>query len=125
MPIQEPMPHMIFSKAVRTVLAQRASYICANPDCRCLTLSLLNDDPPEAVYKGRAAAICAPSEDGPRFDAGMNNKQRKAIDNAIFLCIKCANRINRNKGAGYPAEVLRDWKEQHKKWVRAHLNQPA
>lgn len=52
----------------------------------------------------------------------MSNNQRKAIDNAIFLCAKCAELTSRNKGALYPVEVLREWKEQHKRWVRANLN---
>jgi hypothetical protein len=110
-----------FSKSVKNALAHRAAYICANPDCRCLTLSLIGDDAGRVNYRGRAVAICGP-EGGPRHDPGMNSNQRKAIDNAIFLCNKCADLAGRNKGAHYPAEVLRDWKEQHKRWVRANLN---
>lgn len=110
-----------FSKSVKSALAQRAAYICANPDCRCLTLTLVGDDASKVAYRGRAVAICG-AEGGPRHDAGMNGNQRKAIDNAIFLCAKCADITSRNKGAHYPAMVLRDWKEQHKRWVRANMN---
>lgn len=110
-----------FSKSVKTALAHRAAYICANPDCRCLTLSLVGDDASKVSYRGRAVAICG-AEGGSRHDAGMNGNQRKAIDNAIFLCAKCADITSRNKGMNYPAEVLRGWKEQHKRWVRANLN---
>jgi len=110
-----------FSKSVKTALAQRAAYVCANPDCRCLTLTLVGDDATRVSYRGRAVAIRG-AEGGPRHDAGMNGNQRKAIDNAIFLCAKCADVTSRQKGAHYPAEVLRDWKEQHKRWVRANLN---
>lgn len=110
-----------FSKSVKSALAHRAAYICANPDCRCLTLSLIGDDASRVNYRGRAVAICGP-EGGPRHDAALNSNQRKAIDNAIFLCAKCAELTSRNKGALYPAEVLREWKELHKRWVRANLN---
>ncbi|RJG02717.1 hypothetical protein [Noviherbaspirillum sedimenti] len=110
-----------FSKSVKSALAQRAAYICANPDCRCLTLTLAGDDVSKVAYRGRAVAVCG-ADGGPRHDAGMNGNQRKAIDNAIFLCTKCAEITSRNKGAHYPATVLRDWKEQHKRWVRANLN---
>lgn len=110
-----------FSKSVKSALAHRAAYICANPDCRCLTLNLIGDDSSRVSYRGRAVAICGP-EGGPRYVAGMSNNQRKAIDNAIFLCAKCAELTSRNKGAHYPAEMLREWKEQHKRWVRANLN---
>lgn len=112
-----------FSKTVRMSLAQRALYICSNPDCRTMTISLTGDDPPAALYKGRAVAICSTVENGLRYDPRMNGNQRKAIDNAIFLCNKCADVIHhRSKGAGYTADVLRDWKLQHKKWVRTQLN---
>ncbi|TCS35580.1 hypothetical protein EDC30_11048 [Paucimonas lemoignei] len=110
-----------FSKSVKSTLAHRAAYVCANPDCRCLTLSLVGDDAERVSYRGRAVAICGP-EGGPRYLAGMSSNQRKAIDNAIFLCSKCAELTSRNKGAHYPAELLREWKEQHKRWVRANLN---
>jgi hypothetical protein len=110
-----------FSKSVKSTLAHRAAYICANPDCRCLTLSLIGDDTTRVNFRGRAVAICG-AEGGPRHDSGMSGNQRKAIDNAIFLCTKCAELTSRNKGVLYPAVVLRDWKEQHKRWVRANLN---
>lgn len=110
-----------FSKSVKTALAQRAAYICSNPDCRCMTLRLSGDEASKATYRGRAVAICG-AEGGLRHDASMNSNQRKAIDNAIFLCVKCAETTSRNKGAHYPASLLRQWKEQHKRWVRANLN---
>lgn len=115
------MTSIDFAKAVKAALAQRASYICSNPACRCLTISLVGDDAAKVTYRGRAVAICG-AEGAPRFDAGMTSNQRKGIENAIFLCTKCADIINRSKGMHYPATLLRDWKEQHKKWVRAHLN---
>lgn len=111
-----------FSKSVRTIVAERAAYICSNPACRCLTLHLLDVDQVRAAFRGKAVHICAPAENGARYDAQLNSNQRKAIDNAIFLCMKCAERINRNKGIDHPAALLRFWKEQHKRWVREHLN---
>ena len=110
-----------FSKSVKSALAHRAAYVCANPECHCLTLSLSGDDAAKVTYRGRAVAICG-AEGGPRHDPAMNGNQRKAIDNAIFLCAKCAELTSRNKGAHYPAALLRGWKEQHKRWVRANLN---
>jgi hypothetical protein len=113
-----------FSKSVKATVARRASYICSNPRCRTLTISLIDDETLKIVYKGRTVHICAPTHHGARYDASMTGNQRKAIDNAIFLCAKCAELISRNKGASYPAELLREWKEQHKRWVRTHLNGP-
>lgn len=112
-----------FSKSVKANAAKRASYICSNPACRCLTISLHDEDIPKVVFKGKAIHICAPSHLGARYDAAMTSNQRKAIENAIFLCNKCTELVNRNKGADFPAAVLRDWKEQHKRWIRQNLNQ--
>lgn len=89
-----------------------------------LTISLAGDDLLKVVFKGKVTHICAPSHHGARYDPSMTGNQRKAIDNAIFLCIKCADMVNRNKGAAHPPELLRHWKEQHKRWVRMHLNGP-
>lgn len=111
-----------FSKSVRAIIAERASYICSNPGCRCPTLHLVDIDQGKAVFRGKTAHICAATENGARYDAQMNGNQRKAIDNAIFLCVKCADLVNRNKGIDHPVSLLRSWKEQHKKWVREHLD---
>lgn len=110
-----------FSRSVRNALAHRAAYVCTNPECRSMTLTLSGDDPGKVSYRGRAVAICG-HEGGPRHDAAMNGNQRKAIDNAIFLCVKCAELTSRNKGTHYPVALLREWKEQHKRWVRTNLN---
>ncbi len=110
-----------FSRSVRNALAHRAAYVCANPECRCLTLTLSGDDISKVNYRGRAVAICG-AEGGPRHDPAMNGNQRKAIDNAIFLCAKCAELTSRNKGEHHPVALLREWKEQHKRWVRTNLN---
>lgn len=111
-----------FSKSVRMTLARRAYYICSNPACRTLTLSLVDDEAPIAAYKGKPTPICASHARGARHDPTMTTNQRKSIENAIFLCSRCADMVSRNKGGKYPEQLLRDWKEQHKRWVRTHLN---
>lgn len=112
-----------FSKTVKAASARRASYICSNPDCRTLTISLLGDETPKVVFKGKAVHICAPTHHGARYDPTLTGNQRKSIENAIFLCNKCADLVSREKGAGFPAAVLREWKDEHKRWVRLNLNQ--
>jgi hypothetical protein len=89
-----------------------------------LTIGLIGDEMEKVVYKGKSVHICAPTHHGARYDPSMTGNQRKAIDNAIFLCAKCAEMVNRNKGIAYPPELLREWKEQHKRWVRSQLNCP-
>ena len=55
-----------FSPKMIEALAKRASYICSNPDCRCLTLCPSTEDDEKYIYIGKAAHITAASEGGPR-----------------------------------------------------------
>ena len=70
---------------MKTALAQRAGYLCSNPDCRRPT-SGPHSDPKKALITGEAAHICAAAVGGPRYDANQTPEQRKAITNAIWLC---------------------------------------
>ena len=114
-----------FSEAVKNTLGKRASYVCSNPECRALTIAPANSDASKVLYIGKAAHICAASEGGPRNNPSMSPEQRKAIENAIFLCSSCADMIDRNGGTDFSVAALLQWKAQHEIWVRANLNQRA
>lgn len=111
-----------FSPAVKTAVAQRASYVCSNPECRALTIAPADVDALKVLYIGKAAHIRAAAEGGPRYHPSMTPDQRKDIANAIFLCATCADIVDRNNGADFSAELLLQWKHQHEQWVRANLN---
>jgi hypothetical protein len=111
-----------FPETVRTNLGKRASYICSNPECRVLTIAPADSDVSKVLYIGKAAHVCAAAEGGPRYDQNMSAEQRRAIENAIFLCSSCADMIDRNGGADFSVTLLRNWKSQHEIWVRANLN---
>jgi hypothetical protein len=117
------MAQVEFSKAVKLAIAKRAAYICSNPSCRMLTLHLTDIEHLHVRFKGRIAPICTPTAQGARFDPTLNGNQLKAIDNAIFLCLQCVSLVNRRRGESHPAALLHEWKDQHKKWVRAQLKQ--
>lgn len=53
-----------FSKIVCEALGKRAAYICANPDCRVLTIAPSNTDLTEFLYIGKAAHITAAAPGG-------------------------------------------------------------
>jgi hypothetical protein len=74
------------------------------------------------LYIGKAAHITAAASGGPRYDESLTPQQRGAIENAIFLCSSCADMIDKNNGADFSTEVLREWKLQHESWVRRNLN---
>jgi hypothetical protein len=111
-----------FSPKTIECLAKRASYICSNPSCRCLTLCPSNEDPEKYIYIGKAAHITAASEGGPRYDSSLTKEERGSIDNGIFLCSNCADMIDKNNGLDYPIETLSKWKKDHEEWIKSNLN---
>lgn len=111
-----------FSSKTIEALAKRASYICSNPDCRSLTLFPSEKDSTKYVYIGKSAHITAASEDGPRYDSSLTSEQRSSIENGIFLCSNCAEMIDKNKGLDFSVDLLKEWKRNHKTWVKENLN---
>jgi hypothetical protein len=114
-----------FSSKTIEILKQRAAFICSNPICKKMTVAPADSADDKVVYNGRAAHICAASPQGPRYDVTMTPEQRSDIKNAIFLCANCADIIDDNNGADYPAETLREWKSAHETWIKGNLNQTA
>jgi hypothetical protein len=111
-----------FSPTVKETLAKRASFICSNPNCRCLTLCPSDEDDEKYIYIGKAAHITAASKNGPRYNETLSSEERSSIKNGIYLCSNCADMIDKNNGLDYPKEVLLQWKEEHEKWVKENLN---
>jgi hypothetical protein len=111
-----------FDKKIIEALAKRASFICSNPDCRCLTLAPSNIDEEKFIYNGIAAHITAASKGGPRYDENMMPDERSNISNAIFLCGNCSIAIDKNNGLDYSINQLTHWKQQHEEWIQGHLN---
>ncbi len=111
-----------FSPKTIEALGKRASYICSNPQCRCLTLCPSNEDPEKYIYIGKAAHITAAARGGARYDPSITSAERESIENGIFLCSNCADMIDKNKGLDYSADCLRRWKEKHEGWVKRNLN---
>ena len=114
-----------FDKAVSDALAKRAAYICSNPECRTHTIAPSPGEETKFIYIGKAAHICAASSGGPRFNSKMSSKERKSINNGIFLCSNCAEMIDKNEGIDFPVEILQQWKIQHEKWVGDNLNKQS
>ncbi len=111
-----------FSKKTVDTLQMRAAFICSNPECRALTIAPLEKDENHYTYAGEAAHITAAAPDGPRYDATLTDEQRADITNGIFLCSVCADVVDKNDGLGYTVDQLKEWKQQHEKWIRENLN---
>lgn len=111
-----------FSKGVIEALSKRASYICSNPKCRCLTIAATKLNEEKFTYLGVAAHITAAAEGGPRYDGDLTRSERSSIGNGIFLCGSCSIMIDKNNGLDYSCELLMKWKDEHHKWAQENLN---
>jgi hypothetical protein len=108
-----------FSKATVEVLAKRACFTCSNPSCRRNTLLPSGTDPRGYQFTGVAAHITAAAPGGPRHDPSLDPSARSSIENGIFLCATCARLVDDNDGADYPADTLRQWRDEHERWLHA------
>jgi hypothetical protein len=111
-----------FDKPTIDALAKRAAFICSRPKCKTLTLSPSQEDENKFIYIGKAAHITAAAVGGPRYDKSLTSEERKSISNGIFLCSNCADMIDKNGGADFPVELLKEWKREHEAWVSKNLN---
>jgi hypothetical protein len=97
-----------FAKSTIDMLAKRVGYRCSNPNCRQLT-SGPKAATNEFVNVGEAAHITAASLGGPRYDVLLTSGQRKAFENGIWLCSKCAALVDRDVKR-YTCDLLYNWK---------------
>lgn len=111
-----------FSAKTIRLAKLRAAFICSRPTCRRLTVSPSLHDEQLVHYTGKVAHISAASAGGPRYDPNFSETERKAIENAIFLCSHCAELIDKNNGKDFPVAILSSWKVEHASWVSAQLN---
>ena len=111
-----------FTLREKDVIAKRASFICSNPDCRVLTICPSETDEEKFISMYKIAHITAASEGGPRYDSSLTPDLRHSVENGIFLCSNCADMIDKNKGVDFSADLLRNWKKEHEKWIKENLN---
>ncbi|MEX2168133.1 MAG: hypothetical protein WD851_02395 [Pirellulales bacterium] len=105
-----------FSKPIKQKIAERAGYFCSLPGCRSLTVGP-HSDPNESLRTGRAAHIRAASVGGPRYDSQQTHEERRNIENAIWVCAECSDRIDKDVSL-YTAERLVEIKQRHEDWIR-------
>lgn len=98
-----------FSNQIKELLAKRVGYRCSNPDCRQLTCGP-QTEPTGSINIGVAAHITAASPSGPRYDRSLSPEQRKALDNGIWLCQKCAKLVDSDE-VRYTVVKLNNWKK--------------
>lgn len=108
-----------FSKHTKRILAKRAGQFCSNPNCRRIT-SGPHSDSDKSMNHGRAAHIKAARNGGARYDPKMTDNERCNIVNGIWLCIECADVVDKD-AKKFTVELLNKWKEDHEKWILDNL----
>ncbi|MBC7699348.1 hypothetical protein [Aquabacterium sp.] len=71
---------------------------------------------------GVAAHIHAAAPGGARYLKEMTPEQRKDLANGVWLCNICSRDVD-NDAKRYPAELLRDWRQQAEERARSRLGQ--
>lgn len=104
-----------FPKTIKETVAKRAAFICSNPDCRKNTV-WPHSNPEKSSNSGVAAHICAAAKGGPRYDPQQTPQERGNINNAIWLCHNCSDKVDKDE-AKYSKEVLINWRERHEEFI--------
>lgn len=97
-----------FPASVKDVLAKRVALHCSNPACNEAT-SGPHSEADRSVNVGVASHITAAAPNGPRFDPSLTSKQRSDIENAIWLCQRCAKLVDSDIPR-FTVATLKKWK---------------
>lgn len=98
-----------FSKTTIDTLAQRARYLCSNPDCRVPTAGA-SSDATKATIIGEAAHIYGAKPGSARYRENMSDAARGQITNGIWLCRNCHKKIDTDNVS---ADNLFRWRSVH------------
>lgn len=101
------------------MVAARVGFRCSRPECGAAT-SGPTKLPAEDSNVGVAAHITAAAPGGPRFDVGLTGDQRRAPENAVWVCQTCAKMIDDDVSTFTPS-VLSRWKADAESHARAEL----
>jgi hypothetical protein len=82
---------------------------CAEPNCHEPLYRPAADGSGDLVLNVRIAHICAASENGPRWDPGMDAETNRSGPNLLLLSLDHAEEIDVREHS-YPATLLRRWK---------------
>ena len=109
-----------FSKATKTLIAQRAGYRCSFPSCDRLTIGP-GVEVSNPLCVGIAAHIHSAAPNGPRGFGGLTKDQLRAPTNGIWLCPTHAALIDKNEGIEYHSRDLYLYKVMHENRIAQEL----
>jgi hypothetical protein len=106
-----------FSDSVVKEIAQKAMYICANPDCLCLTGYSTTEGKPRSIAEG--AHVLPSGAKGPRFEdiSAYPNVKLSSSENGLWLCKICHDKVD-DDSARFTTPTLFEWKARHEEIIR-------
>lgn len=111
------MPAPEFSAKTIEVLSKRAALRCSNPDCDKLTTGP-NSDGAKTTNIGEAAHIYGARPRASRYREEMQDEERAAITNAIWLRSDCHSQIDRDA-------LLLLWRDKHEQKILVEIGKPG
>lgn len=108
-----------FSSPTKTALAKRVANRCSFPDCTITTVGPSKESPSSISNTGMACHISGAAS-GPgskRYDPNMTSKQRKSIENGIWMCYTHGKLIDTDE-AVFTRNDLNLWKEVAERCAR-------
>lgn len=109
-----------FTPTTVRLLAQRAGYMCAKPDCKQLTVGPSEDRKSGVTMVGVAAHITAAAEGGPRYDDDLSSDERASEANGVWMCQTHGKLID-DTASRHTVVELKRWKKQHEEWVFSRI----
>jgi hypothetical protein len=101
-----------FRQPTKSLLAQRAGYLCSHPECRRPTIGPAASGD-GTINVGEAAHITAAAEGGPRYDPLLSPEERRSEANGIWMCALHAKEVDSDEEQ-FTVEKLREWKSKAK-----------
>jgi energy-coupling factor transporter ATP-binding protein EcfA2 len=107
-----------FYEKTKRIIAARSGYRCAFPGCYKVTIGP-GADSNDSSMTGAASHIFSASEDGPRGTGGLSRKERRSVENGIWLCALHARVVDANRGDKFPPPLLRSYRDEHEARIAA------
>jgi hypothetical protein len=101
-----------FTQSVRRLVAERSGHRCSYPSCPRTTIGP-GASAREVSNTGVAAHIYSAAPQGPRGQGALPQTDITDPHNAIWLCSHHARLVDNNRGAQFPAALLREYKNLH------------
>jgi hypothetical protein len=112
-------PQRRYSERTLKILFAMSRNQCAHPDCTNPIIKAKTEFS-GALVLGQIAHIYAASDDGPRGNSKLTDKERNGPDNLILLCPTHHVEVD-GQHETYPATLLLQWKARHERRFREEL----